>query len=246
MKGLAHNEHEPLLVKKSFWLLVLGSLLVACAVVVLVVGVAEYGTWMRTSGRLTITDEGAFVTYEHPALPLPQTVKLPSSNSTWKDGDDLPIRFKFDNPTVVEAYSSSIVLGVILAITGALCTLTGAWLTNEEKKDKRRRESVKSNGIEVEAEIINIFPDYALTKRGREKRCRLDCVYFPNGEKPEEESGRPDMWLFTSAPFANPGGKIRGTVPVYVMPDEPDCYYVDLERLHIEEIVQEEEAPSGI
>lgn len=173
-----------------------------------------------------------------------QNVPLLYADRGWKVDRKVSARYRLDDPSVVQAYGHNAWLGACLLAAGVIvAALAGMGLADSRKRAKRLR-AVAERGVAVEAQVVNVYNDLTgLSKRRRNAFCRLDCYYTPTPDRAVEGDG--GVWIFTSERFANPHHRFTGTVTVYVTPDDPDNYYVDLQSLSVRN-VQEDASPDAI
>ncbi len=227
---------RPVYTKPYFWQLALSTLLAALCAVVFVLGVGEIGDLKRAKATVHLVDaytyELRFDTATGEAV-VRKTSRVPVRD--FKEGQTLPVRYHATDPTQVEPYVDMIVLGACLAVAAVVLGFIGVFATREDCKRRKRWQDVLAEGVPVAATVISIYPDYVgLTKRARRRYSRLDCAYTPARAEAAEGS----VWLFTSERFLTPEAKFEGNVTVYVVPNRPENYYVDLDSLVIDRVVE--------
>lgn len=238
----------PLMTKHFFWMLVAAAVLAVACILAGMLGCLSVGGWHRAKAEVVMVDEYTYtVTFDTPAGQVTATKHSNVVQRDVKDGSTLHFRYKEDDPQVVVPYTDMAVLAICLAVAAVASAWVGLSMWREERKHYKKWARVQQEGTPVEAKVINVYNDYlGLTRRARQHYSRLDCAYINQSGVKQEESGRNDLWLFTSERFATPDSKFEGTVTVYVIPDNPDDYYVDLQSLQVDRVLDENKTADEI
>lgn len=154
-------------------------------------------------------------TYEH--------VELNYWNSDMNEGDVVTIYIDGDDPTSMGTPKVvQIIIPCALAFFGAVFTFIGGWNIGKENKKYKGESAAKAKGTPVPCTVMSVIPDTTYVVNGRIVNNLLECV-------PQDKSL---MATFVSRPFsAHNIVRLFSRITVYVDPDNPENYFVDLSSL---------------
>lgn len=241
----------PLMRRLYLWAFLGAFLFLALSVTCAMLYIAPIGGWQQADAVLHVDEKGKLsVDYQTATGEAITGAPLNDYVSGAKEGMSVRIRYEVANPSHVEPYQMALLLVVVFGLSCVLMCVFAVHSLQEERKQQRAYARLAKDGVAIDAHIVTIYPDFALSRRGRRERCRMDCVYYPSADDvqveclPIEHKPLPEgqqMWLFSSQPFANPHAQIEGTVRVFVLPDDPSCYYVDTGAMQVISVQKEEE-----
>ncbi len=132
------------------------------------------------------------------------------------EGDEIEIRLDPDDPENIGANAVAVILPCVLMGFGLLFAgFPVAMIVAERKKDGGRREARK-RGTVVKCRVTEVTSDISYSVNGKLPNDILVCV-SPDGKR------------YVSAPFARKYSlPVGGEADVYVLPDDPEKYWVDL------------------
>ena len=135
-------------------------------------------------------------------------------------GDSISLLVDPEQYNHVKAEESSTFLTVVLLAMGSVFLFIGLAFICSAMRQRRREKDIIYNGTLIYADITNLTEDLGNRKNGK---CAIiiSCSY--------EENGR--LYLFHSHPAFIYSYEIdlKGRIPVYMMEDNPSCYYVDVD-----------------
>jgi hypothetical protein len=241
-------ERKPWWTRIYIWQLAGAAMMAIACVLVLILLVGNVGGWRRAKAPVKMIDANTYtITFDTDSGSYTHTVSRANAIRDLKDGQTFYFRYRTADPTIIESYTESMILGICLGVASLILAALAISMWRDDERHAAGLERVKALGTPVRAEVLSIFPDYmGLTRKSRNRYCRLDCAYCPETEgATQQESGQSRIWLFTSDRFAAPEHKFKGHVTVYVIPNAPDDYYVDLTSLEVEEVLDApiDEAP---
>ena len=222
---------EPWWRRNYIWLAAAAVLLAVLCVLVFLAGVADLGGHVRTQATVSENLETVQYPLRDGTLQVSESTPV-RTRQNLHAGQIIPVRYREDDPATYQPYSEAMILGICLAAAALVAAALAASIGRDDRRKRQRYLRVAADGVPVVADVLNVYPDYTgFTRRSRQMYSRLDCAYLPDAPLMQTESGREDLWLFTSDRFPTPAGDIKGHVTVYVRTDAPDEYYVDLTTL---------------
>lgn len=231
--------------RKCVWLYVATAVALIAAVLVMVLGIADVNGWHKAKGVLHIDQENKVITVTYTtAEGVEETATLHENNISWTDGSTVKIRYKTNDHSKVQSYSTDTTMGICLFVGAAMLAVLATNFLRDDRKRLQTLRAIAEKGTPVECEVVSVFHDVTAMGPKKKQTYRLECAFTPSDAGENAEGEKAPILVFMSEPFLNPSrAAFKGKVTTYVDLNNPDDYYVDVDSLQIEET--KDDAPNG-
>ena len=214
---------------KILWLFVaVGAAIFLAGAALGIVFIVQSAEYDETTAVITRIEEyrdsdgerarDVFVRYTYGGVEY-EDIELSWWESGMREGDEITVLCRRDDPSVTRSETLVVVLPLILLGFGALFGgLPLIPLVGHIRKTRGRR-AAKKRGVPVQCVITDVSPDYSYRVNGRLVNNIAEC----------RPVGGNTAVAYDSAPFSRRYPVLAGSaVTVYVLPDDPSVYWVDL------------------
>lgn len=148
-------------------------------------------------------------------------------DANYKVGDEIEIFYKKDEPNVIILKDTN--QGYLVPFVAAICSIiVGLSFSVQKGNNVKKNLQIKQNGKRIEAEIIKVMKN-SRTKVNGVNPYYVVCKWTNKKNGHEYLFNSDDVWYNPNEQLVKAG---ITKVPVYVNPQNPQEYYVDLEEVN--------------